>query len=288
MNRNDINFLILGIYLLFILEHYGDRTKLFKLNKAIYGLKQSSRLWQHTFVNVIKNFGFKASEVDPCLFIQKENYEFIFIILYVDDFGIVANSLLMANEIYEKIAKHFVCKNLGQITQFLACKITRNWNTRTLTMSQPLYIRKILKRFNINDMKISQTPLRSATDKETKTGLNDKKLTLLYQQMVGSLMHLAVMTRPDICTAVNKVSRKSHNPNFDDLDQVYKIFHYLNKTKNYGLILGGGSNKLTAFVDADFGSDRINDRKSTSGFVIKFGIGTFLWKSKIQNISRNI
>ena len=42
------------------------------LNKAIYGLKQSPRLWNRTLTDFFDELGFKSSKVDPCLFILRQ------------------------------------------------------------------------------------------------------------------------------------------------------------------------------------------------------------------------
>lgn len=44
-----------------------------KLNKTLYGLKQSSRCWFERFDHALKSIGFKNSEVDPCLYVLDEN-----------------------------------------------------------------------------------------------------------------------------------------------------------------------------------------------------------------------
>ena len=38
-----------------------------KLNKSIYGLKQSARVWNQKFDNTLVQNGFEKSEADPCL-----------------------------------------------------------------------------------------------------------------------------------------------------------------------------------------------------------------------------
>ena len=40
-----------------------------ELVKAIYGLKQASRVWNETFDEFVCAIGFQASSLDPCLYI---------------------------------------------------------------------------------------------------------------------------------------------------------------------------------------------------------------------------
>ena len=50
-----------------------DGTKLvYKLNKSLYGLKQSGRNWNAVLNKFLCEIGFKRSNVDPCLYIKGE------------------------------------------------------------------------------------------------------------------------------------------------------------------------------------------------------------------------
>ena len=58
-----------------------------KLNKALYSLKQSGRMWNETFNKVLISLNFKRFISDPCVYIKKDNDSNIKCILavYVDD-----------------------------------------------------------------------------------------------------------------------------------------------------------------------------------------------------------
>ena len=49
----------------------GFPTKVFKLNKALYGLRQSPRLWNHFLTKILKQFEMKQSSVEPCFLFKK-------------------------------------------------------------------------------------------------------------------------------------------------------------------------------------------------------------------------
>lgn len=67
----------------------GQETEVLKLHKAIYGLKQSSRVWYQRVEVVLSNLGYQRSKYEPCIFPKRnQNGGLTIIALYVDDFFI--------------------------------------------------------------------------------------------------------------------------------------------------------------------------------------------------------
>ena len=65
-----------------------------RLNKAVYGLKQSGREWWKTVTNAFVNMNFHVSHSEPCLFIRKSGHQVVALIaLYVDDIALASQSL---------------------------------------------------------------------------------------------------------------------------------------------------------------------------------------------------
>ena len=77
-----------------------------------------------------------------------------------------------------------------------------------------------------------------------------------YKQAIGSLLYLAISTRPDILFSVSRASRKSKDPTYEDWYNVIKIFRYLKGKPDYGIKFTY-NNKLEfkVYVDADLGGD---------------------------------
>lgn len=99
--------------------------------------------------------------------------------------------------------------------------------------------------------------------------------------MVGSLLYLANATRPDIAFATNCLSRKVENPTSEDWRAAKRLVDYLRATLDLGLTYKGVTEEVEMYVDASFASDK-EDRKSTTGFIVKFFGDTATWKSKKQ------
>ncbi|KAG2762679.1 hypothetical protein PC111_g25260 [Phytophthora cactorum] len=63
-----------------------------ELVKAIYGLKQASRVWNETFDEFVCSIGFQVSASDPCLYIKVVDGHCVLVLVYVDDVLITGSS----------------------------------------------------------------------------------------------------------------------------------------------------------------------------------------------------
>ena len=105
-----------------------------------------------------------------------------------------------------------------------------------------------------------------------------------YQSMVGSLLHLARATRPDITHAIGVASKFNSDPTEAHLTAVKRIFHYLKGTTCISLKLQykpTSGTKLLGYSDADWAND-LDDRHLTSRNVFVMAGGAISWKSKKQ------
>ena len=62
-----------------------------KLNKSLYGLKQSGRMWYNRLSEFLLQKGYINHDDCPCVFIKKSQTGFCIISVYVDDLNIIGN-----------------------------------------------------------------------------------------------------------------------------------------------------------------------------------------------------
>lgn len=62
-----------------------NSSKVCRLNKAIYGLKQASRQWNKKLDGALKEIGFRQSALDPCVYFHVKGNLRTYIAVYVDD-----------------------------------------------------------------------------------------------------------------------------------------------------------------------------------------------------------
>ncbi|XP_036319460.1 inositol polyphosphate-5-phosphatase A [Rhagoletis pomonella] len=102
-----------------------------------------------------------------------------------------------------------------------------------------------------------------------------------YQSLIGSLMYIAVNTRPDILHSVCKLSQQNADPHSEHLAAAKLILRYLSKAIDFGLHYSKTGDWICGYVDADWGGDA-TDRKSFTGYAFFFGGSAFSWESKKQ------
>ncbi|GBP48459.1 Retrovirus-related Pol polyprotein from transposon TNT 1-94 [Eumeta japonica] len=117
---------------------------------------------------------------------------------------------------------------------------------------------------------------------EKSVQLPDKNLP--YREAVGSLMHVAIVSRPDVMFAVNLVSRFLNCYDESHWTAVKKILKYLKDTVNYGLcyITSSKSSELIGFSDADYAND-VTTRRSTTGYIFIKNGAAVTWSSQRQH-----
>ena len=105
-----------------------------------------------------------------------------------------------------------------------------------------------------------------------------------YLSAVGSLMYLAIGTRPDIAYAVGALSRFNSNPGRVHWQQCQRVFRYLQGTRDLMLQYGGTSNvNLDVYSDADYAGD-LDSARSTSGYAVFIGSSLVSWASRRQPV----
>ena len=264
--------------------------KVCKLKRSIYGLKQASRSWNHRFDQVIKEYGFKRSVEEPCLYIKSSGSKIAFLILYVDDILLIGNDIPMLSSVKVWLQNHFQMKDLGEAQRILGIRIYRDRSKRMLALSQESYIDKILDRFSMTNSKRGFIPMvhgvHLSKTQSPKTPEEIERMSRIpYASAIGSIMYAMMCTRPDVAYALSMTSRYQGNPGESHWMAVKNILKYLRRTKDWFLVYGG-STELCAkgYTDASFQTDR-DDSKSQSGFVFTLNGAAVSWKSSKQTVT---
>ena len=176
---------------------------------------------------------------------------------------------------------------MGDLDTYLGMEIHRDRANGILSLNQAAYTRKILETHGFGDGALYKTPMDSKTVYTVNAeGQADEATVKDYQGMVGSLLYLAVYSRPDILYAVVKLSQFSTNPSLIHLAAVKRIFRYLRSCPDLGITYSrDGGEQLVGYTDANWGGGNVAEdgRRSTSAYIFTLGGGPISWSSKRQH-----
>ena len=258
----------------------GEEHLVCKLQRSLYGLKQSARAWNTKMNNILLANGFVRSKADQCLYSKFENGKWMYVLIYVDDL-IVAHEATEAIVNFAKmINKHFTMNDLGEVSYYLGIQIEREANGSFL-LSQSAKIAAMLDQFGMNNIKGVSTPMDTAYPK-LKGEYDLLPDNELYRKAVGAMLYIATTTRPDIAAAIGILCRRVSNPRQRDWHALKRVMRYLKQTVHLKLKISADNNiELSGYADADWAGDAA-DRKSTSGYLYKLGEVPVPWSSRKQ------
>ena len=270
----------------------GKENWVCKLNKSLYGLKQSPRQWYKRFDQFMIGQNYTRSSFDHCVYFRKlQDGSFIYLLLYVDDMLIASRNQGEILRLKAQLSKEFEMKDLGEAKKILGMEIARDRQRGTLCLTQKQYLKKVLQRFGMSEKtKPVSTPLaphfKLSASQCPKTEEEQEYMSKVpYSNAVGSLMYAMVCTRPDISHAVGTVSRYMHNPGKENWQAVKQILRYIQKTLNVGLIFKKDDmvdQHVVGYCDSDYAGD-LDKRKSTTGYVFTLAKAPVSWKSTLQS-----
>ena len=196
------------------------KNKVCKLNKSLYGLKQSAMCWNLVINDFLKDSRYIQSTADLCIYYRSEVVSgrrvVMIIAVYADDKILPSNDIFTLNAEMERLSSHFEIDDGGGgggggLHYVLGMTIRRNWNLKLLTIDQNVYLQNVLKRFGIEDCKPISTPLESGKRFEA-LGDEDPADITEYQAVISSLTYAMIATRPDLSVSVGMLSQFMNKP----------------------------------------------------------------------------
>ncbi|GJV07396.1 retrotransposon protein, putative, ty1-copia subclass [Tanacetum coccineum] len=266
-------------------------SKVCKLQRSIYGLKQASRSWNKRFDEEIKKTDFIQNPNEPCVYMKASGSNVTFLVLYVDDILIMGNNIQMLQEVKSWLCKCFSMKELGEAAYILEIKITCDRSKRLLSLSQSAYFEKILKKYRMDKSKRGFTPMQEKPDLNKSQGaITSREVKRMqrvsYDLAIGSIMYAVRCTRPDVAFAQNLCSRFQQNLSEAHRTAVKNILKYLRNTQDMVLVSGAKPKtelRVKCYIDASFQTDK-DDTKSQTGYVFVLNGGVVDEKSAKQSI----
>lgn len=258
------------------------------LNKCIYGLKQAPLVWHETLKAAFADHNFRISFADPSVLILVDMKTKAFAVIYVDDQILTGPNTQLNSRVKHALLAKFPGKDLGEAEFFLQIHLMRDWERRTIKLSQSRHIEDLLQVFGQTNVKPYRVPMDGSIDLSPKGSPTFHKRED-YMSLVGSLLYLSMATRPDIAYAAGVLCRYNNAPTINHWNAALRVLAYLKGTINYGLVYGNmvsengtnGNLKVVAYCDSNFAGDK-TDSISTYGYAFMLYGAAFDWTSKKQ------
>jgi hypothetical protein len=259
----------------------GKHENVWLLKKSLYGLKQSPRLWNEKLNQVAEKLNLKQATQDKCVYYQHSNNKLCLVMaVYVDDILITGEEASI-NSLVLGLHNELSITDLGNVSEILGIKVLKD-EFGNYQLTQADYALKLVERAGLKGSRTSELPM----DSNSKPPQANDELPNLdrgqFQELLGGLLYLSTSTRPDLSTSVGLLARHASRPQQPHYNALWRIFKFLKKTYNMGLVFKQENSLLiTSYTDSDWAGDA-GDRRSTTGTLICIGQTAIIWRSVKQ------
>jgi len=264
---------------------------LVKLDKALYGCIESSKLWYEHFKGTLESLGYKANPMDPCVFNRIDaDGTCTTIAIYVDDALVTSPEQAALDELAEQMKKRYgvVTVKTGDIHHYLGMKLDFSRPKLALVTMQK-YIEDL-----VVETATTGTARTPAGEDLFEIDVNatpmDKNEAKSFHRVVAQCLYLACRARPDILCSTIFLTTRVQVPTAEDRHKLTRLLKYLNGTKELGIMLGGdtsGNIGVTIYADAAF--NKYPNGRSNAGIFITLGRGPIIAKSgSIKSVAKSI
>ncbi|GKB15282.1 ribonuclease H-like domain-containing protein, partial [Tanacetum coccineum] len=136
---------------------FPDRV--YKVEKALYGLHQAPRAWYETLSTYLLDNGFQRGKIDKTLFIKRHKGDILLVQVYVDDIIFGSTKKELCNAFEKLMHEKFQMSSMGELTFFLGLQVQQKKDD--IFISQDKYVVEILKKFGFTKVKTASTPIET-------------------------------------------------------------------------------------------------------------------------------
>nr|GEW75473.1 retrovirus-related Pol polyprotein from transposon TNT 1-94 [Tanacetum cinerariifolium] len=195
-------------------------THVYRLKKAMYGLKQAPWAWYDTLSWFLLDGKFSKGAVDLTLFTQKTGKHILLVQIYVDDIIFASTDPKAYDIIFNEMSSKFQMLMMGQMSFFL--ELQGSQNPRGIFISQSKFAFEILKKFGMDSCDPVDTPMVDQL-KLDEDPLGIPVDQTRFHSIVGSLMYL-ISSRPDLVFVVCMCARYQASPTKKHLEALKRVF----------------------------------------------------------------
>ncbi|GJX29806.1 ribonuclease H-like domain, reverse transcriptase, RNA-dependent DNA polymerase [Tanacetum coccineum] len=256
----------------------GNDRKVYRLIKALYGLRQAPRAWNIKLDNTLKSLDFKKCALEQAIYTKASKDSLLLVGVYVDDLIITGTPKKEIDKFKAQMEEKFKMSHLGLLAYYLGIEVTQN--NGDISIKQTAYANKILKEAGMLESNETIIPMDLGTRliKNTEgTLVNSTE----YRSLIRCLRYL-LHTRPDLSYSVGLLSRFMQEPKEQHMKAVKQVLRYVKGTKDYGITYKhNGGNIIQGFSDSSYGVNT-QEGKGTTGIIFYYGDSPISWSTQKQ------
>nr|GEW24281.1 putative ribonuclease H-like domain-containing protein [Tanacetum cinerariifolium] len=169
-------------------EDLGYPDKVYKVEKALYGLHQDLRAWYETLAKYLLDNGFRKGKIDQTLFIKRQKENILLVQVYIDDIIFGSTKKELCTEFEELTHHKFQMSSMGELTFFLGLQVKHNSNG--IFISQDKYVDEILRKLKYEDVKAASTPMDKEKALLKDSNSDDVDVHLYRLTFTGEAHHI--------------------------------------------------------------------------------------------------
>jgi hypothetical protein len=248
-----------------------------KLNKALYDLKQSSRIWFETLIKFIFSFDYVSLNVEFNVFMKND----IMIVIYVNDLIFTKLNFAIIFWLKNVLHERFEMSDLESCIYYFDMMIVKNQRLRLLILNQSVYVKQMLRNHEMWDCKSFVTLMNVSCRliKISDEYTADKSLKISYQSVVRLLMYIMLKTRSDIIYFISVISRYVFNLIQTHWQTIKRIFRYLWETYQMKLIFREALKSLKSYTNSNWAEDQ-DIRQFIFEYAFNVSSDVISWSSK--------
>lgn len=211
-------------------EKKGEKYRVYKLLKALYGLSQAPRAWYARLKRFLERVGFVKRPYEHAMYTKREGNESLIVGVYVDDLLVTGTNVGNIIDFKIQMRNEFDTSDLGKLVYKLRIEVEQKKGC--IELKQTAYA-KMLEKAGLQDCNERKYPMDQKIILHKDEAGKAVEPTM-FRSLIGGLRYL-VHTRPDIAFTVGLISRFMEKPTMLQLNAAKRVLHYVKGTLEYGL-----------------------------------------------------
>ena len=212
----------------------------------------------------MKDMNCTRSTVDPCVFFQWFDTGLCVWLLWVDD-CLCLGPADAVKIVTDAMKARFDCDDIGEMREYVGCKIDRNYVNRTVKFTQPVMVQSFRDEFDIEDA-MKRPPVTPAEPgsvllpAQPENYVSSAKQSY-YRSGVGKMLHMMRWSRPEIYSSTRDLSRSLKGASQVHIKAMHRQMAYIASTPEKGFVLNptrqwnGKGNSIKFVINGEADSD---------------------------------